>query len=606
MRICIVTFEYPPQIGGIAHAVNRIARGLFKKGIEVHVVAVSPNRFKSFSKNKSFFVHRFGPSSGDLKYISDKEAENLSNYLLQLDKKYSFDIFHAFTIFPCGYIVGKIAKQLGKPVVVSGRGEDAATDLKDKNLEEKRQTIKDADHLTFVSTEMRDYVDGFERCRDKSKVMLNCLDPSEFYYLPEMKTPELKGIVIGIATTIRETKGFEYLLEAFARFSKEYESTLLLVGSFRTDELKKKYFLLMHKLGIKNKVVITGKIKHKFILNYINLIDVYVLPSLFSEGCPNSLLEAMYLGKPVIGSRVGAIPEVIEDKKNGILVTSRSADEIYESLVMLKNNEALSNCIRTNAIKTILRNHNADKEPGGWLQLYKGHIKKKKIIMVMGVQRSGTTILLKCLSKDRNISTFNEDHSDFFKNYFLRPLSKIELQVRKINKLILLKPISETIVRSINDIFEEYKEYDVWIPWIYRDPVNVYYSHLLNICAFQKVDDFIDSWNKRNQKILSVLPKYGHKILIFRYEDIISSDRIFFELCQSLKINGQFLFGDDPSAGIKNLSSELKRRIYRGTYKTLAELNKNRFYFKSPSNLAMSIPPGSLTPNLPGEISYNK
>ncbi|MEA3514939.1 MAG: glycosyltransferase family 4 protein [Nanoarchaeota archaeon] len=380
MKICIVTFEYPPQIGGISHAVNRIAKGLLKKGVEMHIVAVTPNNRTSFSENSvsesgNAIVHRFGPSSGDLKHISGKEAEDLSNYLIELDKEHDFDLFHAFTIFPCGYITVKIAKKLGKPVIVSGRGEDGAIDLNSHNLEEKRWAVKNANYLTFVSTEMMNHVDCFERCKYKSKVILNSLDPSEFYFLPHFKKPELKGFVIGIATTIREIKGFEYLLEAFARFSKKYESTLILAGDFRTIDLKKKYLLLIHKLGIRNKVVITGLIKHKFILNYIDLMDVYVLPSVFSEGCPNSLLEAMYLGKPVIGSDIGAIPEIIEHKKNGLLFALKNVAGIYENLILLKEDKELCKEIKSEVKRTIIQKFKYDKEPKRWFKIYNEIIK---------------------------------------------------------------------------------------------------------------------------------------------------------------------------------------------------------------------------------------
>ena len=207
---------------------------------------------------------------------------------------------------------------------------------------------------------MMNHVDCFERCKYKSKVILNSLDPSEFYFMPHFKKPELKGFVIGIATTIREIKGFEYLLEAFARFSNKYESTLLLAGDFRTIELKKKYLSLIQKLGIRNKVVITGLIKHRFILNYIDLMDVYVLPSVFSEGCPNSLLEAMYLGKPVIGSDIGAIPEIIEHKKN---------------IILLKEDKELCKEIKSEAKRTIMKKFNYDKESKGWFKIYKETIK---------------------------------------------------------------------------------------------------------------------------------------------------------------------------------------------------------------------------------------
>jgi len=368
LKICIITFEYPPQIGGISHAINRIFKNLLKKGIEAHIVVISQNNNISFSEDN---IHRFGSFSGNLKEINEIESKKLKDYLLKLDKEYNFNLFHAITIFPCGYLVTQIAKQLNKAVIISARGDDGTKDLLKIDLERKKEAINNADFLTFVSKEMLNFTDKFQPCKNKSKVILNAVDPSEFDYLPNLKKPELKGFVIGIATTIRETKGFEYLLRAFLRFSEEYESTLLLAGGFLTKEIETKYTNLINKLKIQDKVIITDPIKHRLILNYTNLMDIYVLPSLFAEGCPNSLLEAMYLGKPIIASDIGAIPELIRDKENGILVESKNANQIYENLILLKNNKELREKIGTQAKKDAKEIFNPDNESKQWIELYK-------------------------------------------------------------------------------------------------------------------------------------------------------------------------------------------------------------------------------------------
>jgi glycosyltransferase involved in cell wall biosynthesis len=69
----------------------------------------------------------------------------------------------------------------------------------------------------------------------------------------------------------------------------------------------------------------------------LKLIDLFVLPSL-NEGIPMVLLEALALARPVIASRVGGIPEVIEDGVSGLLVTPGREDELAQSCVALMDN----------------------------------------------------------------------------------------------------------------------------------------------------------------------------------------------------------------------------------------------------------------------------
>ena len=435
MKACIITFEFPPQLGGISQAVNRIAKGLMGKGVEVHIVAVTPNHKDSFSVPGRLHMHRFGPFSGDLKNIPEVEGKRLMKYLNDLQKKHSFDLFHAFTIYPCGYIATKAAKQLNVPVIISARGEDGTKDLRsDYRIEDKRYTIRNSNLMTFVSQEMLDNVNNFESCKDKSFVLLNAIDSSEFYYLPKLEKPKVKGFVIGIASTIRETKGFEYLLEAFAMFSKRYESTLLLAGSFRTQEIKKRYTDLIQKLNIKDKVIMTGPIKHRFILNYINMMDVYVLPSIFSEGCPNSLLEAMYLGKPSICSKTGAIPEIIQDCVNGFLVDPKDIDGIYTSLIRLKEDHKLRKDMGTKAKDTISSRFSSKKETKRWADMYKKIIFYYDYFKILNVEINNTcnTDCIFCF----NHSRFLREKTENNENLSLSDLKKIIENLREKNFVI--------------------------------------------------------------------------------------------------------------------------------------------------------------------------
>lgn len=75
--------------------------------------------------------------------------------------------------------------------------------------------------------------------------------------------------------------------------------------------------------------------------DYDQIADIVVLPSLL-EATSLSGLEAMSCGKPLVGSDVGGIPEIIEDGKTGILVHKENPKEIAEAINELLSDEDLA------------------------------------------------------------------------------------------------------------------------------------------------------------------------------------------------------------------------------------------------------------------------
>ncbi|NLN15971.1 MAG: glycosyltransferase family 4 protein [Firmicutes bacterium] len=162
-------------------------------------------------------------------------------------------------------------------------------------------------------------------------------------------------------------KGVQYLLQAMSLLGRSLPSLKLVVcgdGPFKGILQE-----LADKLGLSSRVIFTGF--RADALSLLQAADIFVLPSL-SEGMPLSVLEAMALGKPVIATRVGGIPEVIEHGKTGWLVPPGNAGALAATLQRAVRSSPDYLLMARRARGTILRRFSIDETVISWRRLYEG------------------------------------------------------------------------------------------------------------------------------------------------------------------------------------------------------------------------------------------
>lgn len=147
------------------------------------------------------------------------------------------------------------------------------------------------------------------------------------------------NLVVGNVAHIQPQKGHVYLIRA-ARFVLEQfpDVNFVIVGGEKLPGGISELENLATQLGIRDKVIFTGF--RNDALRLMASFDVFVLPSVW-EGFGIVLLEAMASGKPVIGTAVGGIPEVIDEGVNGYLVEPCNPEQIAEKIIYLLKNEAV-------------------------------------------------------------------------------------------------------------------------------------------------------------------------------------------------------------------------------------------------------------------------
>lgn len=182
-----------------------------------------------------------------------------------------------------------------------------------------RMTTPWADWVITISDYLQS--DVKKRGAKQVKTIYNGIDPVRFSeeFDSQAVFSEL-GIqtgtpLVGTIGRLHPVKGLKYFLMAVEHISQAHPlHKFLVIGSGpQENELK----ALVIQANIADKVIFTGYVPN--VHKLISTLDVLVLPSL-AEGMGLVLLEGMFYGKPVVASRVGGIPELVTDMKNGLLV----------------------------------------------------------------------------------------------------------------------------------------------------------------------------------------------------------------------------------------------------------------------------------------------
>jgi glycosyltransferase involved in cell wall biosynthesis len=139
------------------------------------------------------------------------------------------------------------------------------------------------------------------------------------------------SFVIGMVALFRPRKGVEILLDAVAKLRSEgHEVSILCVGPFETKSYEIEVKERVTRLNLTDLVQWTGFTDN--VTAQFPRMDAFALPSLFGEGMPMVLLEAMSAGLPVISTRVEGIPEVVRDGVDGLLVEPGDSEQLAQAL----------------------------------------------------------------------------------------------------------------------------------------------------------------------------------------------------------------------------------------------------------------------------------
>lgn len=295
-----------------------------------HATEKSRNYICSFCDADSDFLKELTCTNPVVYSLNKTEGNNISIpfKISSFCKQHRVDIIHSLGWGT--YVEGLLAaKFLGKrrKFIFSFRGKtmEDTLGIPKRRILAQRLLSNFCDAILAPSEESRkEYSRDIRIKPDKIQVIYNGIDLNRFRLNRSELIKEIRGafdfgsddIVIGSIARFDPVKNMGGLVKAFSKIEKTTLGPvkLLLVGDGpELPGIQKMAF----GLGLRDRVVFTGM--RRDIPDCLGMMDIYVQPSRF-EGIPNSVLEAMASGLPVIATNVGGLHEIVEDGKTGFLV----------------------------------------------------------------------------------------------------------------------------------------------------------------------------------------------------------------------------------------------------------------------------------------------
>ena len=265
----------------------------------------------------------------------------------------SFDLVHITSVFLAASTLGAYyAKKFKKTYVISPRGSLMSETLKKKsfkkslylNIIEKCNLKKAVIHFT-TEMEKKEYI-GLKLPLRDSIVIPNGINTGELDknvpagYFREKFNIAQDAKVILFLSRLSWKKGLDTLIPAFVEVIKKEPKAILVLAGGDDEGYKKDIQLLITDYQLQNKVIFTGMIGGDDKIAAYQDSDVFVLPS-YAENFGNVVLEAAYLGLPVVVTEGVAISSEIEKAGVGIVV-KKEVKELAEAIFKVLNDSALA------------------------------------------------------------------------------------------------------------------------------------------------------------------------------------------------------------------------------------------------------------------------
>lgn len=218
------------------------------------------------------------------------------------------------------------------------------------------------------------------------------ISPSEFNKNQLLKGKLKCNDITVIHNFVNETKKTDYSLGDcafyFGRLSREkgilnlveainnIPGARLIIAGDGPERENIQTYIKEHKL--ENRITLLGYLNQNDIRENIRKCRFVTVPSICFENCPYSILETMEIGKPIIGSKIGGIPELVKDDVNGYTYTYDCVDDLTDKLKILFENDEKVNEFSNNSKRLYKENYSAEAYYNKLMTVYNKYINTDK------------------------------------------------------------------------------------------------------------------------------------------------------------------------------------------------------------------------------------
>jgi 1,4-alpha-glucan branching enzyme len=328
MNILHISANYPPLLGGPAASVPYLAMEQAKKG---HNVFVLTHGLPEITAGR-VTVHRCGEIKGDITSIKASLKKSVKMGLLgkKIIKKNNIDMIHAHdpNVSAIACIIANPFRKipsvvkysgdfawefLGLKKGVSGDEKDFWNSLPARTVVGAEKFVLGRFHSIVVQNEYQEQMLK-NICKIKSDKIIRIPNGVHVYRYSEKEINKAKaelpeGLKIASVCRLVPWKGLEYGIRAIK--SMYPEATYIIFGEgpdkHRLKEITKRE-------GMGDNVIFFGKIPHEKVQLYLSNCDILLVPSVY-EPFGIGILDGFAAGIPVVGSRIGGIPELIDNQQ---------------------------------------------------------------------------------------------------------------------------------------------------------------------------------------------------------------------------------------------------------------------------------------------------
>ena len=329
MRICLYTATALPKLGGQEAVIDSLARHFVRLGHEPVVLAPAPRR-------------PLRPADGGFPYLVRRHPRFYSTrdfvswyrlFLASAHARHRFDIIHCHDVYPTGYLAALCKPKLRVPLVITSHGGDVREGnvrLEKGRIPQRCVTaLRAADALVSIGPFTEE---GFRRMHPQVGRIVtipNGIDLAPYQiaaarpaWLDSAISEDQYLLFLG---RLIKRKGVDVLLKAMARVPGDGAVQLVIAGSGDEQHALERQ---TRDLGLADRVRFVGRVDGTEKTYLLQHAIATVMPTRGWEAFPLVLMETYAAGRPVIGSRVPGIGDLVQHGRTGLLVPQEDVDEL--------------------------------------------------------------------------------------------------------------------------------------------------------------------------------------------------------------------------------------------------------------------------------------